>query len=205
MKLYYSKAACSLAPHIVLEELGTNYELIAVDLRKEPTPEFLSINPMGAVPVLVLDNGQAITEDAVILQYLADTKPETNLVPRSGTLDRYRLQEWLNFIATEIHKGFSPLWIVEALTSSVEAQEQIRKFTIGDLSRKFDVIVHKLGNQPFLMPLGYTVADAYLFTILNWSKILKIDLSAWPALVEYMERVQSRPATQRALKAEHLI
>ncbi len=205
MKLYYSKGACSMAVHIALEELGYKYEAISVDLLKDPSPEFLKLNPMGQVPVLVLDQGEVLTEIAMIVQYLADQKPEAKLAPPSGTMERYRLQEWLTFISSEIHKGFGPLWAVDLFAKEVAAREEIRSFVLKDLGRKFDVILQKLGNQDFVMPSGYTVADAYLYTILNWTHFLKIDLERWPKLKDYMNRIRERPATIRTLKAEHLM
>lgn len=205
LKLFYSKAACSLAPRIVLEELGLSYEAVAVDLRQSPPPDFLKLNPLGAVPVLVMENGQPLTEVSVILQYLADLKPEAGLAPRQGTLERLRLQERLNFVATEIHKGYGPLWHVDSITQNLEARQVIRKFAIEELGERFDVIVEKMGSRPFVMPAGYSVADAYLFTVVSWSASLKVDLSRWPAIQAYLERVKSRPAVMRALKAEHLV
>ena len=140
----------------------------------------------------------------MVLQYLADLKPDSALAQRPGTHERLRLQEWLNFVATEIHKGFEPLWSIDDLTQVPAARERFVDSFIRDLGMKFDVIVQKMGTRPFLMPSGYTVADAYLFTILNWAGMLKVDLSRWPALEKFMERVRARPAVLRALKAEHL-
>src|SRR3954471_13051861 len=142
MKLYYSKAACSLAVHIALEELGFSYEAMSVDLRSPPSPEFLKLNPMGAVPVLQLDDGQALTEVAVILQYLADRKPEAGLAPKAGTMERVRLQETLNFIATELHKGFGPLWILDYMTKHEAARKEIHEFAVHELGAKFDILEH---------------------------------------------------------------
>jgi glutathione S-transferase len=205
MKLYYSKGACSLAPHIVLEELGLPYEAVAVDIRKDPSPEYLKINPMGAVPVLELDSGQVLTEAAVILQYLGDLKPEAGLVPALGTLPRYHCMEWLNFIATEIHKGFGPLFYADLMAQNPEARAEIRKFGTAELEHRFDVIVGKLGSQEYLMPDGFTVADAYLFTVMGWTQGFKMSLDRWPSLMSYLERVKARPAVLRTLKAEHLV
>ena len=205
MKLYYSKGACSLASRIVLEEMGLPYEAIAVDFSKELSPEFLKLNPMGSVPVLEMENGETLTEGSAILQYLADRKSATGFAPAAGTPERYRLQEWLNFIATEIHKGFSPLFSIEAISKNPATGEELRTFFVKDLGRKFDVLANKLGTSPFLMASGYSVADAYLFTVLNWSSAVKMDLSRWPTLPAYMDRVKARPATIRALQAEHLM
>jgi len=206
MKLYYAKGACSLAPHIILEEIGKPYEVSLVNFSENQVPEgFMEANPMGAVPVIITDKGEALTEGAVILQYLADQHPNTKLAPPAGTMERYRLMEWLNFIATEIHKGFNPLFTVEYVTKDEKAQKEIEAFATRNLAAKFDLIVKKLDSKKFLMGDQYTVADAYLFTILNWKSWFDMDLSKWPALNEYMERVKSRPATQRAMKAEGLL
>ena len=205
MTLYYAKAACSMTVHIVLEELGFEYEAIPVDLSKAPDPVYLKKNPMGAVPVVELDNGQELTEIAMIVQYLADQKPEAKLIAPAGTLERYRQMEWLNFIATEIHKGFSPIWALERMASTEKAQGENRAFAVADLAYKFDVITGKLGDREYLMPSGYSVADAYLFAILNWTNYLKVDMAQWPALQAYMKRVFERPATQKVMKAERLI
>jgi glutathione S-transferase len=205
MKLYYSKAACSMAVHIALEELELPYEAVLVDLTQDPTPEFLKLNPLGQVPVLELAPGQSITEIAMILQYLADQKPESGLAPKQGSFERYRLQEVLNFISTEIHKGFGPLWSLDSMTQNTEARTEIRQYFIQNLNVKLDVLNQKFKSQPFLMPTGYTVADAYLFTILNWSKYLKVSLDAWPDVKDYVNRIYERPATLRTLKAEHLL
>lgn len=205
MKLYYSKGACSLAPHIILEELGLPYQAEAVNLWEDVSEQYLRLNPMGAVPALVMENGQALTEGAVILQYLADQKTEVRLAPQQGTLERYRLQEWLNFLSTEIHRGFSPLWAVEAMSSTESGQAEVRNFFISELGRKFDVLTQKMGKNEYLLPSGYSVADAYLFTVLSWHTVLEMDLSRWPGLLAYIERIKNRPATQRALKAENMV
>lgn len=208
MKLYYMKGACSLAPHIVLEELGLAYEIVQVRPDKAPDPAFLEANPMGAVPVLILDNGQPLTEVAAIVQYLADLKPELKLAPAPGTFERVRLYEWLNFISTEIHKGFGPLFTVAFTPAEAASQaflDGLSKMSRDDLASKFDVLTKKLGSREWALPTGYSIADAYLFTILSWSRFLKVDLSKWPALTQYIDRVAIRPAVVRAMKAEHLI
>jgi glutathione S-transferase len=205
MKLYYSKGACSLSVHIALEELGLPYEAVAVDIMRGPSPEFMKLNPMGAVPVLQLDDGQVLTEAAVVLQYVADRKPEANLAPRAGTMERYRLQETMNFIATEIHKGFGPLWALDHFTKDPAARAEVREFVASDLDFKFGLLDQRLADRQWLMPWGYTIADAYLFTILNWTYFHKLDLAKHPKLTDYMARVKARPAVTKALKAEHLM
>lgn len=198
MKLFFGPASCSLASHIALHELGLKFEAERVDLKSKQTSssgDFMKINPKGYVPALQLDNGEVLTEGAAILQYLGDLKPSQNLVPAAGTMERYRLQEWLNFIATEVHKGFSPLWrkdnpdIVKSM-----AEEKL----FGRLNYLNDV----LKGKDFAMGSNFTVVDAYLFTVLNWSNYLKIDLGRWPVLAAYCARVKSRPAVQAAMKAE---
>lgn len=200
MKLYFSPGSCSLASHIVLQELGLSFTTERVDLRTKKTAqtEFSKINPKGYVPTLQLDTGEILTEGAAILQYLGDQRPELKLVPASGTLERYRLQEWLNFVATEIHKGFSPLWN-DAVSDEMKMLARERLFT------RFDYLSNQLKQNQFLMGDHYTVADAYLFTVLSWSEPLKIDLSRWPTLRSYVERVRVRPSVQAALKAEGLL
>ncbi len=202
MKLYYSPAACSLSPHIVLAESGLPFELEKVNLRETPHRTasgvaFSTINPKGYVPVLQLDNGELLTEGVAIVQYLADQVPGKYLAPANGTLARYRLQEWLNFIATEIHKGFGPLW------NSASPQET-KDAAWAKLAGRIDWLVSQLGDKEYLLG-EYSVADAYLFTCLSWAKYLERSLDAWPKLAAYLARVAARPAVQQALKAEGLL
>jgi glutathione S-transferase len=198
MKLFYSPGACSRAPHIVLNELGLKFELDPVNLKTKHFKggDFFKVNPKGSVPVLQLDNGQILTEGVAIMQYLADQKPEMNLVPKAGTFERYRCQEWLNYISTEIHKGFAPLW-------NEKTPEEYKKMVIEKLHKQFDFLTthFKSGNQ-FLMGAQYTIADAYLFTVLGWAQMVKIDMSKWPELMGYWERVGTRPATVTTLNTE---
>ncbi|HVO90055.1 MAG TPA: glutathione transferase GstA [Casimicrobiaceae bacterium] len=200
MKLYYSPAACSLAVHIALVEAGLDYRLERVDLpthRLADGGDYRSINAKGYVPLLVTDEGIKLTEAQVLLQYVADRVPG-KLAPVFGTFERYRLMEWLNFIATEIHKAFAPLW-------NPRTPEAYRSMAIQDLGNRFDYLVDTLAKQPYLMQGGFSVADAYLYTVLNWSSSLKVDLGKWPALTQYLERVSSRPAVRRALQEENLL
>jgi glutathione S-transferase len=200
MKLYYSPAACSLAPHIALEESGLSYELVRVDLRTHKLAngtDYYTINPKGYVPVLELDGGERLTEAAVVLQYIADRKPGV-LAPAHGTMERYRLNEWLNFIATEIHKQFSPLWHAETPEATNATQRAL-------LAKRFNLIAKTLAKQPYLTGSAFTIADAYLFTVVNWSGTLNVDLTPWPALREFQARVAARPKVHAALKAEHLV
>jgi glutathione S-transferase len=197
MKLYYSPGACSLSPHIVLREAGLAFDAEAVDLGAKKTKsgaDYKAINPKGAVPALQLDNGQVLTEGSAIVQYIADQKPATKLAPAAGTLERYRLQEWLNYIASEIHKGFSPLF-------NPKATDEWKQVVKDNLAAKFDYLSKQLQGKDYLMG-AFSVADAYLFTILGWSKHLNIDLAKWPVLSQYVERVGARPAVKAALEAE---
>ena len=200
MKLYYSPAACSLAPHIALAEAGAAYTTQKVDLGKHALPDgtdYHGINPKGYVPLLELSDGTRISEVAVILQYIADRAPGT-LAPAYGTLERYRVMEWLNFIATEIHKTFGPLWY----PTTPEATRAANKAT---LARRFATAAQALAAQPYLTGSAFTIADAYLFTVLNWAPKLKVDLSPFPALVAFQARVAARPGVQRALREEGLL
>ena len=200
MKLYYSPGACSLASHISLIETGLKFDLEQVDLREKKTKsgkDFKKINSKGQVPCLETQAGDVLTEGAAILQYIGDRAPEKDLISRAGTFERYQEQEWLNYVATEIHKTIGALFSNKS--------EEFRTFTLTALSKKLDWLGAHLESRKFLTGSKFTVADAYLFTILSWSKPLKIDLSKWPVLEKYLERVATRPATQQALKAEGLI
>jgi glutathione S-transferase len=200
MKLYYSPGACSLAPHIALNEAGLAYEAVKVDLRKHELADgtdYYTINPKGYVPLLELDDGQRLSEVAVILQYIADRKPGT-LAPAFGSLERYRVMEWLNFIATEVHKQFGPLWYPDTPDATKEKQRAM-------LAKRFDHVNKRLASQPYLTGETFTIADAYLFTVVNWSHPLRIELSSWPALVLFLARVAARPKVHDTLVAEGLV
>ena len=201
MKLYFSPGACSLSPHIALRESGLPFDLEQVDLANKQTKsgaDYRTINPKGYVPALQLDDGQVLTEAAMIVQYIADKKPDAKLAPPGGTRERYLLQEWLNFIATELHKGLSPLF----KPNVPEPWQQVVKDTIA---ARFDFLTKRLQGKPYVMGESFSVADGYLFTILNWTNFLKIDLGKWPALKAYQERIAARPAVRAALKAEGLV
>jgi glutathione S-transferase len=197
VKLYFSPGACSLSPHIVLREAGITFDSESVDLAAKKTKsgaDYNAINPKGAVPALQLDNGQVLTEGSAIVQYIADQKPATKLAPAAGTMERYRLQEWLNYIASEVHKGFSPLF-------SPKIPDAWKEVVKGNLASKFDHLSKNLQGKDYLMG-SFSVADAYLFTILSWAKHVGIDLAKWPVLTSYLERVGARPAVKAALEAE---
>jgi glutathione S-transferase len=206
MKLYYSKGACSLAPHIVLNELNMVFQTEVVDLaaKTSASGDFRTINAKGSVPALKMENGEILTEGAVIMQYLADQKPEMNLMPKLGTTERYRAQEWLNFIASEIHKGFSPLWAADRAFTATAAVE-VKNVNKARLAEKFNFLSEELGNNDYLMGKNFTVADAYLFTCLSWSRFVGVDLTTWPSLTKYVERVGSRPAVIKTMKEEGLL
>lgn len=198
MKLYYSPSACSLSPHIALREAGLDFQLVRVNLASHTLPDgsdFSRINPKGYVPVLALDDGTFLTEGTAIVQYIADLKPETGLAPKTGSLERYRLQEWLGFINSEIHKGFSPLF---RSTTPEDYKTTIRE----SLAKRFDYLAKHLEQNDFLMGQQFSVADGYLFTVLNWGQWTGIDLSPWPALVAFQKRVGERPSVLEAQAAE---
>jgi len=200
MKLFFAPGACSMATHIVLNELGFKYEPVQVQAKTKQYgngQDFWKINPKGYVPALQLENGQVLTEGTAILQYLADQKPEAGLLPKNGSFDRVRAQEWLNFVATEIHKGFSPLW-------NDRTPEEAKTMFKENLGKRFSFLAGHFKTNAFLLGQQYSVADAYLFTVLNWANFLKIDLSPWPELLGFLERVSQRPAVQATLKAEGL-
>jgi glutathione S-transferase len=199
MTLFFSPGACSLALRIALNEAGLNYKTEKVDIRKKEYSggNYYKVNPKGLVPALEIENGEVLTEAAVCLQYVADQKIEKHLMPRVGTLERYRAQEWLNYVATEVHKGFGPLW------NSAYSDET--KTIVKDLlAKKFAFLEETLKQRPFLTGDQFTVADGYLFTVIRWSGHLKVDVSKFPSLLAHFERVKSRPAVMESLKQEGL-
>ena len=198
MKLYYAPQACSLAPHIVLRELELPFELERVDnsTKKTVTDEdFLAINPKGYVAALRLDNGDVLTEGPAILQYLADLRPEANLAPANGTFERVRLQEWLNFVSTEIHGGLG--WLFNS-----QFPDEVKALIKEKLFKRFAVLSKTLERQDYLMAGGFGIADAYLFTVLRWTQGFDIDLGQWPALARFQTRVDVRPAVKAASAAQ---
>ncbi|UVH53593.1 glutathione transferase GstA [Pseudomonas sp. CBSPBW29] len=199
MKLYFSPNACSLASHIVLRELALPFELIRVDNQKKLTADgddFLQINPKGYVAALQLDNGEVLTEGAAILQYLADRVPAAGLAPANGSWERVRLQEWLNFVSSEIHGGLGVLF-KDAIPDEVKALFKATLF------KRFAILVQTLERQDYLLGAQYSVADAYLFVVLRWAGLFDIDLQQWPALAKFQQRVGERPAVIAALAAEN--
>jgi glutathione S-transferase len=200
MKLFYSAGACSLAPHIALRELELPHSLVRVNTktRQYDGGDYLEVNSKGYVPALQLDNGEHLTEAAVILQYLADRKPESGLAPTPGTMEGYRFQEWLNFIATEIHKGFGPLW-------KPDSTEDEKQRTRERLGLRLDWLAARMEGREYVAGSRFTVADAYLFTVLNWGQWTGVDIGRWPVLKDYLRRIASRPRVQEALRAEGLL
>ena len=201
MKLYYSPGACSLSPHIALEESGLKYEAILAPTKTKVLPDgsdYRLVNPLGYVPFLVLDDGTGLREGPAIVQYIADQAPDKQLAPANGTLARYQLQEWLNFIGTEIHKGFGPLF-------NPATPAEYKAMCKDKLGQRLQWTNDQLQDGGYLMGAQFTVADGYLFTVTNWAKPMGIDLSHLDKLVAYRQRISERPAVIAAMKAEGLI
>lgn len=201
MKLYYSPGACSLSPHITLLEAGLPATMIKVDTKTHKLAggeDFYAINAKGYVPVLELDDGQRLTEGPAIVQYLADRNPGSRLAPPAGSFERYRLQEWLNFIASELHKQFGPFF---AANTPAEYKPILR----DKLGQRLHWLAGQLDGKDYLMGSQFTVADAYLYTILRWSPFVGIELAKWPVVAAYKARVEARPHVREALLAEDLI
>lgn len=200
MKLYYSPGACSLAPHIVLCEIDVDFDLVRVDLTAKRTAggeDFRQINPLGYVPVLELNDGTRLLEGPAILQYLADLAPERHLAPRPGDFARYLLQQWLNFISSELHKNFSPLFWPDL-------PEEAKSIFRRRLNDRLSFAAEHLAERTYLLGETYSVADTYLFVVLSWRQYLGLDFSAWPVLLTYAERIAARPAVQQAMQEEGL-
>lgn len=201
LKLYFSPGACSLSPHIALREAGLEFTLEQTDLRSKQTKSGGDIrkdNPKGMVPVLVLDNGEVLTEGPAIVQWIADQKPGSGLAPAAGTMPRYHLMEWLNFITSELHKSYSPLF-------SPTVPEEYKQTVREGLAKKYTFVNEKLAGKSYLMGEQFTVADGYLFTVTNWARIVKFDLTPYPNIQAFMERVRARPKVQEAMKAEGIL
>jgi glutathione S-transferase len=201
MKLYYSPGACSLSPHIALLEAGLPYDLVKVDVRAkklENGDDYLEVNPKGQVPALGFDNGEIMTEGPVIVQMIADQAAGKNLAPSNGSPERYRLQEWLNFITTELHKNFSPLF-------NPAIPDEVKAFFKDRIMGKFKYADTKLAGQDYLMGKQFTVADGYLYTMLRWADGNKMDLSGLTNLMAFKDRVGARPKVQEALTKEGLM
>lgn len=201
MKLYFSPGACSLSPHIALREAGIEPVLVKVSTKThkmEDGSDFYAINPKGYVPVLEFSNGQRLTEGPAIVQYIADQAPASQLAPVNGTVERYRLQEWLGFINSELHKSFGPLF-------NPATKEEDKPGIHQRIGNRLDWVSGELDGKAFLLGEQFTVADGYLFTVLSWARYVGMDIGKWPVLAAYAERVMARPAVQAALKAEGLL
>lgn len=202
MKLYFSPGACSLSPHIALEEAGLKYETESVDLAKKVTEfgsDYWKVNSKGSVPALVLDNGELLTEGPAIVQYIADQAPQKKLAPANGTLERYRLQGWLNFIATDLHRNFTAF-----LSPAGKNAPDWQAIARANLEKRLAHVDAELAGKNYLLGDDFSVADGYLFTMLSWAGLIKLDLAQWSNLAAYFDRVKSRPAVQAVLKAEGL-
>jgi glutathione S-transferase len=200
MKLFYTPGACSLSPHIILRESGLKFDMERVDLREHKTEkgtDYYGVNPKGYVPALQLDNGQVLTEGPAIVQYVADQKPEAKLAPAAGSLERYRLQEWLHFIGTEVHKTYGALF-------NPSITEDAKKATLERVGKRFDFIAKHLAGKQFLLGDHFSGADSYLFVMLLWNQRFGPDLSGWPVLKDFFGRVISRPSVKAAMDAEGL-
>jgi glutathione S-transferase len=201
MKLYYSNGACSLSPHIALREAGLPFDLVRASTKThqlDDGTDYYTINPKGGVPLLELDNGERLSEGPAIVQYIADLVPASKLAPANGTFERARLQEWLNYITSEMHKGFAPLF-------NPATPDTYKPVVIESLLKKFAYVDGKLEGKQYLMGDTFTVADAYLFTVASWAGYVKLDLSGYKNLSAFSARVAARPKVQEALKAEGLL
>ena len=201
VKLYYSNGACSLSPHIVLRESGLPFELVRASTKThalDDGTDYYSINPKGSVPLLELDNGERLTEGPAIVQYIADQVPAANLAPANGTMARYRLQEWLNFITSELHKGFSPLF-------RPTTPDEFKSIVRDTLKTKYEYVDKQLAGRSYTMGEQFSVADAYLFTVTTWAAHVGLDLSGFKNLTAFMDRMRARPTVQEAMKAEGLL
>lgn len=198
MKLYYSPSACSLSPHIVANELGLPIELVKVDTvakRTEHGEDFLAINPKGLVPALRLDDGTVLTEGPAVVQYLADLKPDAQLAPANGSMARYRLQEMLGYINSELHQNYMPMF-------NSACSDEVRSARMAQLKKRYSLLEAALGRTPFLLGDRFTVTDAYLFVVTRWAEFVKLDLSAFPNLLAFQARIAARPAVQAAMRRE---
>ncbi len=201
MKLYFSRGACALGPQIILREAGLNFDLISVNLKEKTFAggDFLKVNPKGYVPVLELDNGDILTECAVLVQYIADQAPEKKLMPAFGSIERYKAMEMLHYLATEIHKGFGVMF------GALKAQEEISPRSVAGIKVRIQFLDEVLGKTNYLLGNNFSVADAYAFNLLSWTKILKIDISEFKNISKFMETMKQRPSVIESLKAEGLL
>lgn len=207
MKLYFAPGACSFAVHATINELGLNCEAIRVDLAKKKTfddQDFIKINPKGYVPALKLPNGQVMTEVSPILQFLADQKPDTALMPKAGTPERYEMLELLNYLSTEVHKTMGAMFAIGRMVSNQEAVAEFKENNKKLIARRLSLLAERLSSRPYLMGTQVTVADFYLLTLLRWSGMIAFDLSPFEPLKQFVGRMTERPSVQKAIKAEGL-
>lgn len=201
MKLYFAPGACSLSPHIVAREAGENIDLIQVDLQKKLTKDgkdFTQVNPKGQVPVLQTDDGETLTEGPVIVQYLGDKAPASKVIPPAGSKERYKAQEWLNFITAELHKSFGPMF----RPTTPDAYKQI---SLENIANRFKFVDARLAGKQYLMGDSFTAPDAYLYVMTRWAKRMEMDINQWPNVKAFNERMEARPKVREALKAEGLL
>lgn len=201
MKLYYAPGACSISPHIALCEAGIAHQIEKVDLKAKKTEsgaDYLAINAKGYIPALQLDNGEVLVEGVAIVQYIADQKPESGLAPKAGTMERYRLMEWLTFISSELHKTFSPLF-------NPAMPEEAKKIFRDRLMQRWAYVDKQLAGKDYLMGANFSVVDGYLYNMIRWAKRVELDLSGCPNVMAFMSRVEARPKVVEALKAEGLM
>ena len=201
MKLYFTPGACSLAPHIALRESGVPFDLVKVDLgakKLEDGSSYEAVNPKGYVPALRLDNGEVLTENVALLQYIGDLNPAAKLIPAAGTIERYRVVEWLSFITSEVHKSFTPIFVPTAT-------DEVKQYARGNVAKRLNWLNGALGSRKFLTGDNFTVADVYLLVMLSWADHVKIDVAQWPNLKRFQQAAGSRPKVYDALKAEGLV
>ncbi|MFM9968600.1 MAG: glutathione transferase GstA [Burkholderiales bacterium] len=201
MKLYYAPGACSISPHIALCEAGIAHTIEKVDLRAKKTEsgaDYLPINPKGYIPALQLDSGEVLVEGVAIVQYIADQKPDSGLAPKAGTMERYKLQEWLTFISSELHKGFSPLF-------NQAMPDEAKKIFRDRLAQRWAYVEKELAGKDYIMGAQFSVADGYLYNMTRWAKRVEMDMSAFPNVNAFVARVEARPKVVEALKAEGLM
>lgn len=204
MKLFYASGTCSLAPHIALNEAGFQYKTEKVDIRAKQYSggDYRQVNPKGSVPALLLDNGELLTENAVILQYIADLKPEAGLAPRPGTWERVRLNEALNFITTEIHKSYGTLFAADRLVQNPDGNRELKANMREAIKGKYELVTKFMGGNDYFVGAKFTVADCYLYTVTRWAPFLEVDLSGFPSVAAYMKRIGERADVRRAIEAE---
>jgi glutathione S-transferase len=207
MKLYFSGGSCAMSCHIALEEAGLNYTPAQVDWDK-PSAEYeemKKLNPLGVVPVLVTDQGKIITQNAAILEFLADSKPSSHLLPSVGTVERAEVMQWVSFVSSDLHKSFGPLFMGDAITANAEGKKDVRAWAEKNLHGYLSYVEKSLTGKDFICGSQFTIADAYLFTVVNWCQWVKVPTTEYKNITSYMARVASRPAVQKAMKMEGLL